>query len=190
MRGNDGLDRPRLLQGDPVEEAQDRDHDDQGRGRQLFLLRQIGVGRPGSPQVPTPPEIGRSTGRSGRYAAGTPAASPRRDGELACPRACVGEGRSWGLLSKGPGGCQASLRSVWGGRKIRVVRNSRDARLSIGWSIYLSTAKRFSPTAVCDTQARAPSDEPSRVSYPMSDSMSCRRQHLGTVSPLRMRRLA
>ena len=29
--------------------------------------------------------------------------------------------------------------------------NNRDARLSIGWSIYLSTAKRFSPTRDSDT---------------------------------------
>ena len=40
------------------------------------------------------------------------------------------------------------MRSLRGGREIRVVRNNRDARLSIGWSIYLSTAKRFSPTTV------------------------------------------
>ena len=50
-----------------------------------------------------------------------------------------------------PEPCQASLRSLRGGREIRVVRNNRDARLSIGWSIYLSTAKRFSPTRDSDT---------------------------------------
>ena len=46
------------------------------------------------------------------------------------------------------------LRSLRGGREIRVVRNNRDARLSIGWSIYLSTAKRFSPKTFWYTDAQ------------------------------------
>ena len=60
-----------------------------------------------------------------------------------------------GSSRKGPVDAQASLRSLRGGREIRVVRNNRDARLSIGWSIYLSTAKRFSPTTVYDTGVEA-----------------------------------
>ena len=41
--------------------------------------------------------------------------------------------------------------------------------------------QQVSQTAVCDTTARAPSDEPRSVSYPVSDSMSCRRQARGPV---------
>ena len=40
----------------------------------------------------------------------------------------------------------------------------------------MDTGYRHQPvsqTAVCDTRARTPSDERRRVSYPVSDSMSC-----------------
>ena len=44
-----------------------------------------------------------------------------------------------------------------------------------------STVKRFSPTTVYDTRAKAPSGQRRRVSYPVSDSMSCRRRARGPV---------
>ena len=43
----------------------------------------------------------------------------------------------------------------------------------------LDPLQRVSQTAVCDTPARAPSDERRRVSYPVSDSLSCKRQARG-----------
>ena len=41
--------------------------------------------------------------------------------------------------------------------------------------------QHVSQTAVCDRPARAPSDQRRRVSYPVSDSMSCRRRAPGPV---------
>ena len=42
--------------------------------------------------------------------------------------------------------------------------------------------QHVSQTAVYDTPARAPSDEPRGVSYPVSDSLSCKRRVRGPVS--------
>ena len=94
------------------------------------------------------------------------------------------------------------IRAVWGceccgwdsGRKPYPGKKARGQRLGLGrrtnasgkvtWRHPESTKSIVAPvadqhvsqTAVCDTREMAPSDEPSGVSYPVSDSMSCRRR--------------
>ena len=60
-------------------------------------------------------------------------------------------------------------------RQVSVARPARRAHVA-------GADPHVSQTAVCDTPSRAPSDEPRGVSYPVSDSLSCKRRVRGPVS--------
>ena len=145
-RRDDVLEGPLLLEGDLVEEAQCRDCDEDGAGRQLFLVGQINL--VGADVLRTQlfwrfVEVAREQGHL--LHVGQSACS-RRDSAPACLRSCVAEGMSWkaplrnGMCCKQPLHAFAREFSEKGGEWIR-----QRGLFALKCWCHANTAQRFSP---------------------------------------------